>query len=234
MPRYSDYHRTVVGYHGTKRATARRIILGEEPFGRSENDDDWLGNGIYFWEYAPQQAWLWARQRQRSKGWDDEIAVVASMIRLGSCFDLLDPENVRALGLFYQGYEQAMMESRRELPINVWSKKRLNCAAFEFAYAGLEAQGDPVDTCRAVFVPTRRADRLWGGSGINPHAHIQICVRNVDCILGTWLVKPIEEAADDPGKVRPEEAVVRDADPSSGDEGPNDDGRGAPAAPRPG
>jgi hypothetical protein len=25
------------------------------------------------------------------------------------------------------------------------------------------------------------------------HSHIQLCVRNSDCILGTWLVKPLKD-----------------------------------------
>jgi hypothetical protein len=62
--------------------------------------------------------------------------------------------------------------------------------SFNFAYETLETQGRPLDTCRAVFVPTTKVDRIWKGSGINAHAHIQISVRNPQSILGTWLVKP--------------------------------------------
>ncbi len=104
MRHYSDYHRTVVAYHGTRLETARAIVLGEKSFETSRNDDDWLGHGIYFWEYAPQQAFLWARNRQASKKWSGEIAVLGSMIRLGSCFDLLDPENIKDLSKFYRAY----------------------------------------------------------------------------------------------------------------------------------
>lgn len=193
MPRYADYHRTVIGYHGTKKSTALRIVQGEAGFERSENGDDWLGHGIYFWEYAPRQAWLWAKRRSRAQGWTEEIAVVASMIRLGSCFDLLDPEHVKVLGHFHQEYLRTMREAGQKLPTNFRSKKRLNCAVFEFSY---EIGGD-IDTCRAVFVPTIKADRIWDGSGINAHAHIQVCVRNPQCVLGTWLVKPIEELVDE-------------------------------------
>ncbi len=50
-----DYDRTLVAFHGTRRATAKKLIRGDA-FGVSENDDDWLGHGIYFWEFAPQQA----------------------------------------------------------------------------------------------------------------------------------------------------------------------------------
>lgn len=196
MRRYADYHRTVIGYHGTRRSVAHQIIRNERGFEPSGNDDDWLGHGVYFWEYAPQQAFLWAEQRRRTRGWGEDVAVLASMIRLGFCFDLLDPENVKDVGRYYQGYRRATGKHSGPTPTNVMSRKRLNCAVFNFAYTYLEEQGTPVDTCRAVFVPTTRADRLWNGSGLNAHAHVQICVRNPDCVLGTWLVKPIEDPED--------------------------------------
>jgi hypothetical protein len=86
-----DYDRTVVAFHGTRRTTAERLVAGV-PFGPSTNDDDWLGHGIYFWEYAPQQAWWWARRR-----YGDEAAVVGALVRLGWCLDLLDPSNAELL-----------------------------------------------------------------------------------------------------------------------------------------
>ncbi len=195
MPRYEDYHRTVIGYHGTRLSTARRLVLGEGSFDASQNDDDWLGHGIYFWEYAPQQAWLWAQDRSRKNGWDEEIAVVASMIRLGNCFDLLDPENVKDLGRLYQSFIQFYADSDIPPPTNVRSSKRLNCAVFEESFDLLARTDQEVDTVRAVFVPSGSSDRLWRGSGINAHAHIQVNVRNRACILGTWLIRPDQEQA---------------------------------------
>jgi hypothetical protein len=208
MPRYADYHRTIVGYHGTKRETARRIIQGEADFDPSENDDDWLGHGVYFWEYAPQQAWLWANQRRRSQGWDDEIAVVGSMIRLGVCFDLLDPENVKDLGLLYQAFLRASRESNLRPPTNVRSKKILNCRVFNFTYEWYLDARPAIDTFRTVFVPTTKTDRIWKGIGINAHAHIQVCVRNPDCILGTWLVKPVGGTEYNGREDEPEELIA--------------------------
>lgn len=223
MPRYADYHRTVVGYHGTKQSTALKIVQGVGDFEPSKNDDDWLGNGIYFWEYAPQQAWLWARRRKRARGWDEEIAVVASMIRLGFCFDLLDPENVKDLGRIYQEYTKALEEAGILPPTNVMSRKRLNCGIFEFAYASFEDRDSPVDTCRAVFVPTTRVDRIWRGSGIHPHAHIQVCVRNPACILGTWLVKPDEDFTNVDERETPEADPGNHADSRFGSSPPEGD-----------
>ena len=47
MARFDDYHRTVVGYHGTGLNAALRIVNRVEDFRWSERDYDWLGRGIY-------------------------------------------------------------------------------------------------------------------------------------------------------------------------------------------
>lgn len=189
MPEFADYHRTVIGYHGTRRSVAMEVVQGHRSLDWSRNPGDWLGHGIYFWEYAPKQAWDWAEQIRRRKGWDEPTAVVASMIRLGNCLDLLDPRNVQALGLEYERYLGIEEDVGRRPSRNVRSDKRLNCDVFTLAYDSFAARGSPVDTCRAVFVPASR-DQLWPASGVNPGAHLQILVRNVESILGTWLVTP--------------------------------------------
>lgn len=79
MPVFEDYHRTIIGYHGTKLSTALEIVSRTSSFRPSNNDDDWLGHGIYFWEYAPQRAWEWAAERYKG-----EVAVLGAMIRLGN------------------------------------------------------------------------------------------------------------------------------------------------------
>lgn len=56
MPRFSDYHRTVIGYHGTRRSVAERIVLRQGTFAWQDNPGDWMGSGVYFWEYGPKQA----------------------------------------------------------------------------------------------------------------------------------------------------------------------------------
>ena len=65
MARFDDYHRTVVGYHGTGLTAALRIVTRIEEFSRSERNYDWPGRGVYFWEYSPRQALTWAKIRQR-------------------------------------------------------------------------------------------------------------------------------------------------------------------------
>jgi hypothetical protein len=49
----------VLGYHGTSRENAIRIL--NNGFRVSSNDYDWLGEGVYFFQDAPMRALQWAK-----------------------------------------------------------------------------------------------------------------------------------------------------------------------------
>jgi len=185
MFEFLDYHRTVVAYHGTTAYQADRLV-GGHPFKPSGNTDDWLGGGIYFWEYAPKQAWWWARKFKNF----DKPAVVGAMIRLGNCLDLLDPENVQLL----KGLHAAMMKKWQQtgavIPQNGNQHKNLDCAILNHFYTLASDTTRPIDTTRAVYVPTESAKRVWKRSWIYEEAHIQICVRSPQNILAVWYVGP--------------------------------------------
>lgn len=181
-----DYDRTLVAFHGTRRTTAERLIAGH-PFDLSTNDDDWLGHGIYFWEYAPQQAWWWARRR-----YGDDGAVVGALVRLGQCIDLLDPSHAALLQQAHDELEAAMAAIRRPMPKNANNHKFLDCAVFNWLYCKLATEGFSVESCRSVFVPLqtgRGLPRLWDRSGVFEGAHIQICIREPRNILAVWSVR---------------------------------------------
>src|SRR5258708_6515574 len=84
------YDRIVLAYHGCDAAVAERLLAGE-PFRRSENDYDWLGSGVYFWEYGPDRALQFAREKQQ-RGRIAAPAAVGALVQLGRCLDLLDTE----------------------------------------------------------------------------------------------------------------------------------------------
>ncbi len=194
MPGFEDYHRTIVGYHGTLRETALKIVSGEKEFNYSKNDDDWLGHGVYFWEYAPKQAIQWAERRYKKQ--KRPVAVLGAMIRLGRCFDLLDPTNAKTLKTFNRKLVADMNKEKLKIPKNVRAHKRLDCLTLNAFYGAVENNSEPndsVDTCRAVYVPTQTQDRLWEQSWLYQDTHIQLCVRNTACILGVWMVHSIEE-----------------------------------------
>lgn len=198
MPQFSDYHRTVIGYHGTRRSVAEKVVLLQEPLRVHDQAHDWMGNGVYFWEYGPKQAWWFAEVRRRQRKWDEPVAVVASMIRLGFCFDLLDPDNARVLKSFHDDFVRTQTSLGLPVPANERRYKYLDKAVFEYAYAAVEAENEKlgdtarVDTCRGIYVRPGSTGRLWRGSWVQHGAFVQLLVRNPRCILGSWLVEPIE------------------------------------------
>jgi hypothetical protein len=180
---FADYHRTVIGYHGTSIDAAERLVAGED-FQPSDEDDEWFGRGIYFWEHAHQQAWRWARKKH-----GPNASVIGAVLRLGYCFDLLDPGNAVHLKGVCNRMLHLWNSEHRPVPKNVRQEKRLDCAVFNFMYDEFEEIGHPLDTSRAAYVPTRTAKRVYPGSWISEETHIQICVRNPKSILAVWHVR---------------------------------------------
>lgn len=237
MAKFDDYHRTVIGYHGTGLNAALRIVNRIDCFAPSERDYDWLGKGVYFWEYAPKQALAWARLRQKryakkanptaedQRRAIEPLAVVACMIRLGFCLDLTEPENIRTMQDIFNDYKLNLELAGESLPTNTRQYRRLDRAVFEYAYTFLQ-NTDPiskVDTARGVYVPTKKANRLWEGSWIARETHIQLCVRSPACILGTWLHHPTESEVNDVCQALQNGPVgVQSKDPPS-EEGPEND-----------
>jgi hypothetical protein len=192
MVRFEDYHRTVIGYHGTRLSIALDGVNRKREINFRRNQDDWLGHGIYFWEYAPKQALWWAKRRAERHHWDEPIAILGSMIRLGFCFDLLDPYNALYLKTIHDSYRKAQELAGLPVPKNGHHRRFLDCAVFQYGYATIEEDEgqQTIDSARAVYVPTDKGKRIYPGSWLSTETHIQICIRNPACILGTWLHYP--------------------------------------------
>lgn len=175
-----DYGRTIIGFHGTDIKTAEKLCHGEL-FKQSHNDYDWLGNGIYFWEYAPIRAWQWAKER-----FSDNAIVVAALIRLGYCFDLLDPINTTHLNKSYLN----IVENHPYLK-NIKGAKRLDCAVFNYFFDLAKEKKIEYDTVRGMFVETspEQKEPIWPGSGVIKDAHIQVSVRNLNNIISVWPIR---------------------------------------------
>jgi hypothetical protein len=180
------YDRTVIGYHGCDAAVADRLLRGE-PFHCSENSYDWLGSGVYFWEYGPDRALRFARDQQR-RGKVAEPAVVGALVQLGNCFDLLDTRFTLALGHAYERYQGGHARTGQPLPVNSGGNpdrklRRRDCWMLNQYLEESERDGRAYDTVRCCFL---EGDRAFPGSGIFIESHIQIAVRNPACILGVF------------------------------------------------
>lgn len=187
--RWYDYDRTVIGYHGCDAKVAEQLLRGES-FKPSQNDYDWLGEGIYFWEYGADRALQFAED-QRARGKVKTPAVVGALLQLGNCFDLMDTRFTKNLGEAYATFATLSKRSKTPLPRNTGKTKdlmlrRLDCAVIKWnleLLAGLAENSIKYDTVRCGFVEGKPA---FKGSGIREKSHVQLAVRNPSCIIGVF------------------------------------------------
>jgi hypothetical protein len=185
----------VLAFHGCDRAVADKILgSSSEHLKHSENDYDWLGNGIYFWENNPERALQYARHLKkhptRGKAKILNEAVIGAVIDLGNCLNLLEAQSLQTLKTSYDLLRQSHKLSGFPLPENTKPLgeeedvliRRLDCAVVEMAHVYRESiDMNPFDTVRGVFWEGKE---LYPNAGFREKNHIQICVRNLNCIKG--------------------------------------------------
>jgi len=187
--RYEVYPSFVLGFHGCDRAIGEAVLNGEIPhLNPSRNDYDWLGEGIYFWESNPARALDFARERARggrnSRGEISEPFVVGAILDLGHCFSTTEMTALMRLKEAYETLSENYIRDNIPLPSNgpTLKTRRLDCAAFNLMHTLADLEGRaPYDTIRAAF---SEGGELFPGSGFRQADHTQICVRNLDCVLG--------------------------------------------------
>lgn len=183
-----QFARTVLGYHGCTEAFARQLLTRELPVKQwqwSQNIWDWLGHGVYLWEHSPHRALRWAQECYEAKG--DKAAVIGAVIQLGNCFDLLNEAVTGILGESFQKLEDSLTQAGLKMPHNTgkdWKRRERDCLVINDCIGRLELEGKQYDTVRGAFT---EGDPVYPGAGFSREAHIQIAVRNNDCILGVFL-----------------------------------------------
>lgn len=177
--RHFHYDRVVFGYHGTNRRTAKRLLNGS-PFSQSENDHDWLGRGVYFWEHGPARALEWAIETHGRRS----AAVVGALIQTGRCFDLLDTRYAVDLRNGAREFHQGLRAAGIDAPRNAGLAHRLDCALLNWWLDHVaDRDGTGFQTVRSAFF---EGSPLYAGTEIHSKTHIQIAVRDPDCILGVF------------------------------------------------
>ncbi len=172
--------RTVVGYHGCTATTAQNILT-EGQFRSSVNQYDWLGYGVYFWEYAPYRVWEWAGFVASLK--NDEPAVLRATIRLGFCVNLLDTRDIPGL----IGVYTRLAQISADIPVNTLRGAHYLDRFVVDAYAEFyqKQYQRTVQTVRGCFP---EGAPIYNGSRILSKAHVQVAVRDLSCITSLELV----------------------------------------------
>lgn len=193
MPRLNSSF--VLGYHGCDKKVGCGLLRGD-PFKPSENDYDWLGNGIYFWEANPLRGLEFARELQmRRMGKPNQITepyVIGAVIELGNCLDLISSIGIRAIERAHKSYMKFCGVGNVSPPQNVGGNdlllRHLDCQVIEHLHEISEGGGIvSYDTVKALF---REGGPVYENSGFYEKTHVQICVRNASMIRGVFQVPP--------------------------------------------
>lgn len=175
----------VLGYHGCDARLAEAVFAGKSSLLASDNDYDWLGHGVYFWEHNAQRAFEFAAElRDHPRDGRKKIkrpAVVGAIIDLGFCLNLLDSQSIEMVRQAFNDVVLFHQEADKPLPSNRGGPdrvlRRLDCAVIETLHTTRADRGEPpFDTVRAAFI---EGSPIYDDAGFNAKNHIQLCVRNV-------------------------------------------------------
>ena len=181
---YSKLHNLCLAFHGCSKEVANKVIVEGDSLNASTNKYDWLGNGIYFWENNYKRAEQWAKSKHK-----DNYAVIGVVIDLGYCLNLTDSS---CTDILKEGYELLRLRCASmniELPQNNKTKgtsdillRNLDCAVIEQIHDYNKQNNlQEYDSVRGVFT---EGVAPYPGSAFYEKTHIQICIRNPNCIKG--------------------------------------------------
>jgi hypothetical protein len=187
----------ILGYHGCDQTVAAHVFSGRKSLRPSENDYDWLGDGIYFWEHNAQRAYQFACEIRDGirpgKRPINKPAVVGAVIDLGLCLNLLDSRYILMVQRAYEDLVENFEEVGTPLPSNSLGADRLlrklDCAVIRMLHETRKRENEaPFDTIRAAFI---EGGPLYENAGFAAKNHIQVCVRNITCIKGYF--RPLDD-----------------------------------------
>ncbi|GAA3941305.1 hypothetical protein GO495_09260 [Chitinophaga oryziterrae] len=188
---YSADPGLLIGFHGCDHSVRNSVVAGRKMLKASQNRHDWLGAGFYFWQNNYDRALDFATNPP-GKTKIIKPAVLGAIFSLGNCLDLTDKKWIDLVKLSYDSLKQSAESEGNKLPVNKNAKdskdkvlRELDCAVIENIHKVVKELGDPpFDSVRGIFI---EGASLYDGAGFHEKTHVQICIRNPNCIKGFFL-----------------------------------------------
>ena len=136
-------------------------IIGREGFRLSQNDYDWLGDGVYFFQDGSLRAWQWARERH-----GDDAAVIGADIRLVNCMDLLDVGWNEVLSDAYDRYLASLKKTGQMIPTQYGGAHQLDREVINYAVGVTKGSRNSNRLCASCL--SRRSSRLYRVGVLQP------------------------------------------------------------------
>jgi hypothetical protein len=199
---------SIIGFHGCDLNVRNNLVNNPNLIEISKKPHDWLGHGMYFWENNYTRAMEWAEQRT-VQGKIKNPAVVGAILQLGYCCIFLDSKYLNMIGRAHDIMSENYERAGKTLPQNIDARgdrhqdkliRILDCSVIEFMHSTIfELYKEDIDknnfSNTKIFDSTRGVFTEGGpafeGAGILEKSHIQVCIRNMNCIKGFFI--PREE-----------------------------------------
>lgn len=195
---YSTRPGLVLAFHGCDERLIPDLLHGKTSLKDSKNKYDWLGNGVYFWDNSPSRALEFATflsklpNKHNRSNQVTNPAVIGAVLDMGHCLDLLDYKNLELLKDGYDLMSTSYGHLGKIIPQNKPLKdnadlilRELDCAVIETIHQfRKDSRLPPYDSVRGVFWEGKE---LYPDAGFREKNHIQICIRNPNCIKGYFL-----------------------------------------------
>jgi hypothetical protein len=114
--------------------------------------------------------------------------VIGAVVSLGLCLDLTTTAGIEQVRTAHRNLVELATATHVELPKNTANGllRRLDCAVIQMIHKIRDDLRDqPIDTVKGVFI---EGGPVYDGSGFYEKTHIQIAVRNPECIKGVFRV----------------------------------------------
>jgi hypothetical protein len=198
---YTKRPNLMIGFHGCDESIRNQLVVNPDKVRKSEETFDWLGHGFYIWENNYERALKWAEDK-KARGKVQIPSVVGVIYQLEYCLDFTDSAFTEIISTYYPLMKDYFSFIGKELPKNEDLPKdnhhdlvlrKLDCAVIEYLHQQIDEQIKkdiaqnryselkPFDTARSIFTEGGPA---FEGAGIQTKNHIQICIRNLNCIKG--------------------------------------------------
>lgn len=182
----------VLAFHGCDRGVGERLLSGDE-LKPSDNDFDWLGPGIYFWENNWERGLEFATEQAKRRGSKiKDPFVIGAVVDLGACLDLTTKVSIELIQIAHEYLIEDLKKSQSEIPVNSKDRLRhnLDCAVIKRVHrlCADNASLGRIQTVKGVFIEGGAA---YPGSGFSEKTHIQIAVCDPICIKGVFRVKEL-------------------------------------------
>lgn len=199
---YSTKPGFITGFHGCDQTVGRRVVAGVISLRPSTNKYDWLGHGIYFWENNHQRALDFASELKHRKDRRSSVrkpSAIGAILDTGFCLDLLDSQHIKLIKESYHTFFNTYDLLNVDIPNNRSVKgstelllRELDCAVIEHLHLQRAiANLQPFDSVRGAFIEGKP---IYPNAGFYDKTHIQICIRNPNCIKGYFIPRTANDA----------------------------------------